>query len=129
MTKYILRTYQVVTPESAEHGEPSEHGYADFSGNHYPMLTGKTDFDFDPNLIGYDCTEDDYDSSVDIARECLLSQGVEPSASFFYPGVWYCAYPKRNPSDSSETSYSYHLYGFTEDEQLSIYQSVTRKTR
>ena len=129
MTKYILRTYQVVTPESAEHGETSEHGYADFSGNHFPMLQGKTDFDFDPNLIGYDCTEDSDDTSVDIVCECLLSQGVEPSASFFHPNVWYAGYPETDYRDGSDTTYSYHLYGFSEAEQLEIYQSVTRKTR
>ena len=128
--KYIVRTYSVVTPESCADGDYAEHGWADFAGNRFPL---RDEHGYHPEnahtdraLIGHEITPDpDEDlTAVDVAVDflkfrCYVS---EPSSyPTWAPGTWYSSEPDANFGDGSDTTYSYHLYGFTEDEQRLIY--------
>jgi hypothetical protein len=92
-------TYEVVTPESAEEGDAAERGWID---------------------------EDGTDYTVEDAIQLL--QGKEPSSSHFHPGVWYSDIDGDvDLRTGAETRQSYHLDGFSEDEQRAIFDGVRRR--
>lgn len=64
-------------------------------------------------------------TSVDIAQVYLERMGVhETSSSDFHPGLWYISRSSPNMRTGVETETTYHLYGFTEDEEEQIYQRL-----
>ena len=75
----IRTAYEIVTPESAEHGDVDSRGWID--------------------EIGEACEPDAYDiaeglTRVDLAVEFLTANrgSLEASASFYHNGVWYSEY-------------------------------------
>jgi len=112
-SKYITVSYDIVTPESAEEGDVAESGWEDEEG-----------VDMTPDEIDIE----DGLSAVDKAVDYLQKNGpMEPSSSRFAPRTWYTHQEGQDPSDGSYTSYSYHLNGFTQDEELEIYQRMMGK--
>jgi len=112
-SKYITVSYDTVTPESAEEGDVAESGWEDEEG-----------VDMTPDEIDVE----DGISAVDKAVDYLQKNGpMEPSSSQFTPHTWYTHYEGQDPSDGSETSYSYHLNGFTPEEEQEIYRRMTSK--
>lgn len=110
--KYILVTYAVVTLDSAEEGDFAECGWED------------TD--------GYGCDPDDIDTdftAVDNAVDYLQGEGVAEASSYPYSaGCWYIGQVIEDRAyfeHGEEKRLSYHLEGFTEEEEREIYRRVT----
>jgi antirestriction protein/predicted RNA binding protein with dsRBD fold (UPF0201 family) len=104
--------YEIITPESAEQGDVAEHGWHDEC----------------------ECTPDEVDvedglTCVDLAVKCIKDQGsVEASSSVFHQGIWYTTIdPERDYQDGSETYYSFHLHGFTPEQEKEVHEKVTGK--
>lgn len=109
----IVTTYETVTPESAENGDFEDCGFEDEDG--------------------YRCVPDDQDeTAVSLAVSFLRDKGVtEPSSSPWSRGTWYSTESQvEDWQTAEEKSYSYHLKGFTEDQERAIYSALfpTRRT-
>jgi hypothetical protein len=108
----IFTSYEIITPESVEVGDYAETGWEDEEGqsmepDKFDLEEGKT--------------------PVDLAVEFLVNNGPqEASCSHFCIDVWYSGSPEQNFSNGEETTYSYHLVGFSEEEQQQIFDRVTK---
>lgn len=111
----IKTTYEIVTPESAEHGDVESRGWVDDTGQSmepdaYDIADGKT--------------------RVDLALEFFSNLGyVEPSSSAFHPGVWYTEPEyglgtREYIEDGELETRAYHLYNFTDAEQETIFNGI-----
>jgi hypothetical protein len=129
----IRITYEIVTPESAAEGEAEDSGWI--------------------NEEGIDCTPDDMDLSdaedtlwddeieeltkeeiflhavVKLAeKEILEKGGVEPSSSQFHKGIWYTQIDSdKDYATGADERWSFHLDGFTEEQEKAIHEAVTAK--
>jgi hypothetical protein len=112
----IRITYQTVTEESAENGDYADSGWIDEEG----VCT-------DPD----DCDVEFADSEIDAVVACALSvigSGCEASD---YPRccpghTWYTECDgDTDYSDGSVTTKSFHLDGYTEEEERAIYARIT----
>lgn len=114
----ITKTFQTVTPESAEQGDFADSGWIDEVGTEIAPD--------DLDLEEYD--DDELRAVVSLAVNEITSEGgVEPSSSRWHSGVWYTSIdPDRDYSDGSETTYSYHLDGFSEAEEQAIFAELKR---
>ena len=120
--RQIFCTYDVTTNESAEQGDFADHGwYAD--GFRYAVK--------DKPEEGFSCEPDEddivYDSSaIELAVAYLTDKGVsEPSSSCFHAGIWYSTESTvEDYSTNEHVRYSFHLDGFTGDEEQAIYTRV-----
>ncbi len=116
-------TYDIVTEESAEYGDFAEHGWAN-PPDTYPIENGDwqaayedsdqpvwSEEDWDPDALeAEDVLED--------AANFIAEYGpVEPSGHPFQPGDWYT----QVDGDIDEPRYSFHLKGFTKDEEEEVY--------
>lgn len=133
-TRQIFLTYDLVTPESAEQGDTSEHGF---------MSPGNYDHPMDPECVGaafeawkaenvVPCWEEETDddlSPVEHAIRFLRSGGYsEPSSSVFHAGVWYSWADRESDYRSGESrGQSAHLEGFTVAEQREIWIAISGK--
>ena len=124
MKKLITKTYDVVTPESCEQGDTAENGFADFSGNRFPLRDEDGEhpenIHVDRALIAHEVESVD-EAVMFLQDKCYVS---EPSSSSFHHGVWYSAEAENDYSDGSNTTYSYHLDGFTEDEESAVFTGL-----
>jgi predicted nucleic acid-binding Zn-ribbon protein len=118
--KYILMSYETWDNESREIGETDEKGWADTSGGRYDDPEGAENI-MDPDEI--DLHGDDNPTAVDNAVKFLSDQYVgQTSSSPFSPGDWYTTTdPERDYQTGEETYFSFHLYGFTPEEETEIY--------
>ena len=113
--KTIPVTYEIVSPESAEIGDAEDRGWEDGEG--------------------FDATPDSHDiqdgvTAVDKAVEYLANMGaVHPSAGPSYSGgsLWFSDEGTEDYQTANVKTLSYHLKGFTEEEQEEIYNRVTGK--
>lgn len=111
--KMLSITFDRITPESAERGEPEESGYEDegreIKADEIDLENGETDASL-------------------AAKEIIDRGSVEPSSTSFHPGVWYTTIdPDRDMRDGSETYYSFHLKGFSPEEEEQIFKMVMKK--
>jgi hypothetical protein len=110
--RLIRTTYAMTTPESASAGDHSETGWHDEAGE--PMDPDKWD--------------DEGTTAVDKAVAFLEREGAtEPSGSTWYPHLWY-SWPDASTVDwatGEDEMRSYHLDGFTEEEERAILARVT----
>lgn len=98
MSKTYSVTFDVVTPESAAHGDYAETG---FEVEDAPI-------DGDPIETAADLIED-------------TCGHVEASSSCIDAHTWFTSSdPERDYSDGSETRHSVHLNGFTDDEVRAV---------
>ena len=112
--KRIVITYQTFSPESLESGDVEDQGWKDEEGE--SMIPDEYDY------------EDDI-TAVDKAIDFLKKNGAnEPSSSHFNTGVWYSTSdPDIDYKSGNETYYSYHLKGFTPEEEQEIFQRIKRR--
>lgn len=112
----IATTYEVVTPESAEAGDAAERGW--------------------DNEEGESMEPDEYDleealTATDKAATWLRNQGVEEaSSSQFHPGVWYTSSVAQDRAyfeKSEERRQSFHLRGFSQEEERTIHSKLFGK--
>jgi hypothetical protein len=94
----ITTTFATTTPESVEEGDFEETGIED---------------------------TDEFED-WDEAAEFLVDSGVtETSSSEFHPGIWYSTdWWTEDFRTGEEKQLSFHLKGFTEDEERRIYERV-----
>jgi hypothetical protein len=93
----IRTTYEIITPESAEHGDVHERGWKDEEGSPY---------------------------TVEEAIELL--QGLTPSSTFFHLNIWYTEYGEPDMVSGDTENISYHLVKgtWTEAEEQVIFGVV-----
>lgn len=114
----IRISYDVVMPESAEDGDFAETGWENEEGEIV-----------DPD----DSDVDEAGSELAAVVECavrIVGNGVEPSDSprCCAGHTWYTDCDGDvDYEDGSETRHSYHLDGFSEDEERAIYAALTGK--
>lgn len=112
----IRISYETVTPESAEYGDCADSGWENEEGvcitpDEYDVEEHGSEFDavvaLAVDTIGHSCEASDY------PRCC--------------PGhTWYTEIDGDvDYSDGSETRRSYHLDGFSDDEERAIYDALT----
>ncbi len=107
----IKIAYDIVDEESVQVGDFAETGWIDEKG-----------VEVDPDEC--DINEADgieADAIVNLAVEIIQQNGgVEASSSRFHEGVWFT----QIDCEMNEQRYSFHLDGFTEEEQRTIYGAV-----
>ncbi len=115
----IRISYQVVTPESAEIGDYADSGWVDEEG-----------VCIEPD--DYDVEEHDSESAAAVALAVkTIGRGCEASD---YPRchaghTWYTECDgDTSYADGSVTTNSFHLDGFSEEEELAIYTEITGRT-
>lgn len=117
-TTYIKTTYTKISPpEEGEDSDPDvESGWEDEEGSSMEP----DEYDLEEGL-----------TAVDKAAAFLKDAGAsESSASFFHPGIWYsteCAVEDYGTGESIERSF--HLHGFTPDEELGVYCAMNPKDK
>ena len=58
----------------------------------------------------------------------FIGKGAEPSSSRFHAGLWYSDIdPDRDYATGADERHSYHLEGFTEEEERAIFDEITGK--
>lgn len=113
MERLIKRTYAVITPESASNGDYAKTGWTDETGE--SMELDKYDIE-----DGLTVTQ----KAIDFLKD---KGAIFASSSHFHSGVWYSTEPTiEDYSTDEEWEYSYHLYGFTEAEEETIFNTISR---
>lgn len=109
----IRISYETVTPESAAEGDIADSGWIEEEG-----------ITIDPDE--YDIEEHGGKSAAVVAMVIeTIGRYVEPSASCFFPGVWYTDVDSNiDYRTGAENRRSYHLSGFSEDEEKLIFQAI-----
>jgi hypothetical protein len=111
--KLIRVSYEIVTPEDAEAGDTDNRGWE--------------------NEEGQDVTPDKFDTeegitAVDNAVKFIEREGgIHASSSHFNPGVWYSTEGNQDPHTGATSTYSFHLDGFTPEEEQEIFNRITKK--
>lgn len=107
----IKTTFETATPESIVDGDIVDSGWVDEEG-------------YEIELDEYDLEEEK--THVDLAVEFLEYKGAcHPSSSHFYKGCWYRTetIQDRDYFEKGEyTTYSFHLEGFTLEEEREVYE-------
>ena len=94
-----------------------EHGWIDEEG---------VEFEPDENDIEDGMTESE--SIVEQAEKFLDEEGaVHASSSHFHPGVWYTTESEEDFRTGANEERSFHLKGFSPEEQAEIFKHVTRR--
>lgn len=134
--KYITITFQSAWGENGSDGYEKVMGYSDIYGNNDPFdysglkkLSEKTIRKLYSKGMNVDNSELKKGfTSVDKAILFLEDQGVEASSSNFQSGVWYTAADEEiDFKTGAHTTYSYHLKGFTFEEEKEIFDFITNK--
>lgn len=112
----ITTTFSQTTPESAEQGDYSDTGWIDEEG-------------VDMNLDEYDREE-----GLTVAEKTakwLFNEGAsEGSSSHYHHGMWYSTeWSVNDYSTGEEEQRSFHLDGFTADEEEEIFRIMQKKWR
>jgi hypothetical protein len=110
----IKTSFSRITWHDNADGDPDaydeEHGFEDEEGE---------EFEID---------EFDRDDGIDLATKVakwLRNKGViEGSSSHFHPGIWYTSEGDINYRTGAETQRSFHLEGFTPEEEEAIFYQV-----
>lgn len=114
--KLVRITYEIVTPESAEHGEAEERGWIDEEGE----SMARADY------------WDDQGSAVENAIHYLRQHGpsLEPSESGRGAAArWYTDYEySEDFRTGAREARSYHLHGYSEAERRRIQEAIEEKS-
>jgi hypothetical protein len=107
----IKTTFSKITLRDDEGDYDEEHGYEDEEGQDVEV----DEFDREDGL-----------DVADVAAKWLLSKGAnyEASSSHFHPGIWYSSQPEGDFATASETTYSFHLEGFSPEEEEKIFYKL-----
>lgn len=107
----IVSYYETWSPEDVEIGDTDKRGELD------EWVCELDEVDLEDGL-----------THSDKAAKYLLDKGaLEPSSSFFHQGIWYSTYDDEDFRTGDRTVKSYHLKGFTEDEEREIWAAITQK--
>lgn len=113
LDRKIVSYYEKWTPEDVEHGETWD------KGEHDEYEIELDDFDREEGL-----------TPVDLAVEYLKDNYVvHASSSHFHPGIWYTAQDDEDFRTGDRTVVTYHLKGFTEEEERDIYDALKADRR
>jgi len=114
----ICRTYDVVTPESAENGDTAEHGFILPGGWTFDLNVPEVSKDVEehPELYWVPVTPGDVRAAVEWAQEhgCIRDNG---------DGSFYSEDPDVDYATGEATSYAIHFNGFS-DRALRIMAKV-----
>ena len=114
MSKRVRICYEVVTPESAAEGDAAERGWIDEEG-----------IDVTPSADDVAEHDGPVDALVNLTLEAIGHTSLVPSSGCWHPGLWYTdADPERDCFTGAETRQSYHLAGFTPDEEAAVYRRL-----
>jgi hypothetical protein len=107
----IKTTFSRVTWHEDGEGDPDaydeEHGYEDEDGQELEL----DEFDDQEGV-----------QLAGVVATWLRNRGVmEASSSHFHPGVWYSSEGEQDMRTGANTTRSFHLEGFTPDEEQDIY--------
>jgi hypothetical protein len=110
-TPVIRITFSKVIPGASDEDEPEEeHGWVDEDG-----------VSMEPD----DTDKEDELTCVDLAVKFLEKAGVaEASSTSFHTGIWYSGSPETNHRTGEETTQSYHLAGFTPEQEREVYKQL-----
>jgi len=113
--KYITTSYRKITPDD-DFNEiiKDENGWFDEDGE--SMLPDEYDIEDDITVI---------DNAYNFLKK---NYATEASSTHFNKGVWYSANSETDFITSQETTYSFHLNGFTEQEEETIFNMFKDKT-
>jgi hypothetical protein len=102
----VAITYAEITPESAEHGDFDDTGWV--------------------NEEGEDVNGDEDMTAVDRTVQFLQHEGVQEASTWpnWQPGVWYSRMTEADIQTGVMTEYSYHLKGFTPEEEELVYNNL-----
>jgi hypothetical protein len=104
----IVSYYETYTPEDVEAGEASDRGELD------DVAIELDEFDIEEGL-----------TVVDLAVKYLTDSGAyEPSSMPFSVGTWYNTEAREDYRTGDNTTESYHLKGFSPDDEKQIYKLV-----
>ena len=130
MTKRITITYDVTTPESAEHGDYADTGWIDEEG--VDCTPDECDIDEAKDTLwdGRDDepTKEESELAALVTNAVKVIQGnggVEASSSEFHAGVWYTQCDAdQDFSNGEDTRHSFHLNDFLPEEEEAIYKEL-----
>jgi len=108
----IRISYSTYTEDSIAAGDAEDHGWENEEG-----------VEMDPDKWDIE----DGKTAAQKATEFLNEKGaIHPSSSHFHPGIWY--HDSNNDWRGNELiEYSYHLSGFTPEEEQEIFNEVAMK--
>jgi hypothetical protein len=107
----IKTTFSTITWHEDGEGDPDaydeEHGYEDEDGQEFEL----DEFDREEGV-----------QLASVVAAWLRNRGVvEASSSDFHPGIWYSSEGEQDMRTGANTTRSFHLEGFTPDEEQDIY--------
>ncbi|MCK9417360.1 hypothetical protein M0Q97_12015 [Candidatus Dojkabacteria bacterium] len=112
--KYITTSYRKIIPDENYIGFEEENGWEDEEGE--SMLPDE--YDIEEGI-----------TTIDNAYKFLKKNyAIEASSSHFNKGIWYSTDEEDEFVSSEETRYSFHLNGFTEQEEEAIFNMFKDET-
>ena len=119
VTPKITTSYSKVRWHDDADGDPDaydeEHGFEDEEGEEIEV----DEFD----------REDGMDVAEKAARWLRDKGYLEPSSSHFHPGIWYSAYSEGYDRDGWNVTRSFHLSGFSPEEEEKIFNLLSARRR
>lgn len=122
--RVIMEAYQTVTPESVEQGDFADHGINDEEA--FVLEPSEIVDEVEYHNANYEPSITYHDYIVDRTVEYLRRQGVMgASASHFHEEVWYETEGHVTDYGTLETTTnSYHLRGYTVEEEEAIFNKL-----
>lgn len=115
-------TFDVVTEESAEHGEAERRGWWEPGGWEYDDKPEEPAYSFDPaDDFDEDEHEDINEAIVDWAVELLDGEG----ATHFSGSDWLSTEPELDIHDGSRLTRSFHFHGFSDELMQRVIEEMT----
>lgn len=115
----ILTSFTRVLPLGEEGDYPfeEEHGWIDEEG----VLIEPDDYDLEEGMTPEE-------SIIEQAVRFITQEGaIEASSTFFHRGIWYSTeFSVVDYGTGEEEERSFHLHGFTLDEERAIYEELRR---
>ena len=111
--KIIRTSYETWDEESLEAGDTDDRGWEDEEGQ---------------SMIPDEYDKEEGITAIDNAVKFLRNKGViEPSSSHFHPGIWYISQDDVDIRSGDRTQYSFHLDGFTPEEEKEIFNKIRNR--
>lgn len=130
----IIKTYTIVSPESAAIGGIVDCGFAEEGGWKYSTQNRTAQYIAEAALRlipvwSEDLELEEGETIASVVAEFLQECGaVHPSGTSWYPDLWYSTEPTVEDYRTAEyTEYSYHLDGFTDVEGQAIFMLMQGK--
>lgn len=113
-------TFDVVTEESAEHGEADRRGWWGPGGWEYDDKPESPAYSFDPDDFDVDEHADLGGSIVEWAVKLLRDEG----ATHFSGSDWFSTEPELDIHDGSRLTRSFHFHGFSDELMQRVIEEV-----